>query len=117
VAIAASRKLPRAIRELLIDSRNDVFYSASSTWELAIKSALGRADFRVDLTKLLQAVVDTGFVELPVTSVHAARVATLPDLHPDSFDRLLVAQALTEPAILLTNDARLGPSGANVRVF
>ena len=116
-SIAASRKLPQAVRELLIDSRNDVFYSAARTWEIAIKSALGREDFRVDLTKLLQAVVDTGFVELPVTSVHAARVAALPDLHRDPFDRLLVAQALTEPAILLTNDARLGPYSANVRVF
>jgi PIN domain nuclease of toxin-antitoxin system len=116
-SVAASRKLPQAVRELLVDSRNAVFYSAASAWEIAIKSTLRRQDFRVDLTKLLRAVADMGFIELPVTSVHAARVATLPDLHRDPFDRLLVAQALTEPAILLTNDARLGQYGANVRVF
>ena len=115
-SVAASRKVPRGVRELLVDPRNAVLYSAASTWEIAMKSTLDREDFRVDLTRLLRAVVETGFVELPVTSAHAVRVATLPDLHKDPFDRLLIAQALTEPAILLTNDAQLGPYGAPVRV-
>ena len=115
-SVAASRKVPQVVREHLVDPRNTVLYSAASMWEIAIKSTLGREDFRVDLTRLLRAVVETGFVELPVTSAHAVRVATLPDLHKDPFDRLLIAQALTEPAILLTNDAQLGPYGAPVRV-
>lgn len=116
-SVAASKKLPPEVREMLTDPANDVFYSAASVWEIAIKSGLGRSDFRVDLPSLLQAFVTAGFVELPITSTHAARVSTLPDLHKDPFDRLLVAQALTEPAILLTNDAQLGSYGAHVRVL
>jgi PIN domain nuclease of toxin-antitoxin system len=116
-AVAASRRLPAEARDLLIDPRNTVFYSAASIWEIAIKSRLGRRDFRVDIRRLLVAAVETGFVELPVTSAHAARVATLPDLHRDPFDRLLVGQALAESAVLLTNDAPLGEYSKQVRVF
>ena len=57
------------------------------------------------------------FDELPVTASHAARVAALPDVHKDPFDRLLVAQALAESAVLLTNDAQLKAYGAHVRVI
>jgi len=116
-SVAASKKLPPKARELLTDPANDVYYSAASVWEIAIKSGLGRDDFQVDLLSLLQAFVTAGFVELPITSAHAARVCALPDLHKDPFDRLLVAQALTEPALLLTNDAQLGPYGAHVHVL
>jgi PIN domain nuclease of toxin-antitoxin system len=115
-SIAASRKVPAPVRELLVDPGNEVLYSAASVWEIAIKSGLGRESFRIDLPRLLRAAALTGFAELAVTAAHAARVATLPDLHRDPFDRLLVAQALTEPAVLLTNDAQLGPYSAQVRV-
>ena len=116
-AVAASRKLPTGARDLLIDPHNTILYSAASIWELAIKSGLGRKDFRVNVGQLLQAAAETGFTELPVTSTHAERVTTLPDLHRDPFDRLLIAQALTEPALLLTNDAQLGEYGQHVRVL
>lgn len=115
-SVAASRKLPAVVRELLTEPANTVLYSAASVWEIAIKSGLRRPDFRVDLPRLLRAFSQAGFAELPVTAAHAARVGSLPDLHKDPFDRLLVAQALTEPAVLLTNDARLGPYGTQVRV-
>ena len=116
-SVAASRKLPRKARELLTDPDNAVFYSAASVWEIAIKSSLGRDDFRVDLPSLIRAFVAAGFVELAITSTHAARVTSLPDLHKDPFDRLLVAQALSEPALLLTNDQQLGQYGAHVQVL
>ena len=116
-SVAASRRLPPDARDLLVDPRNTILYSAASVWEIAIKRALGRKDFRVDVAQLLQAAGDTGFIELPVTSAHAARVATLPDLHRDPFDRLLIAQILTESAVLITNDAQLGPYSGQVRVF
>jgi PIN domain nuclease of toxin-antitoxin system len=116
-SVAASRRLPAAVRDLLVNPGNTVLYSAASVWEIAIKAGLGRTDFRVDVARLLRAVAETGFVELAVTSTHAARVAALPDLHKDPFDRLLIAQAFTEPAVLLTNDALLGPYGPMVRVF
>ena len=115
-SVAASRRLPAEAREALTDVENAVLYSAASIWEIAIKSTLGRRDFRVSLPHLLRALARTGFVELPVSAAHAARVASLPDLHKDPFDRLLVAQALAEPLVLLTNDAQLGGYGAQVRI-
>ncbi len=116
-SVAASKKLPPTAREMLTDPANDVFYSAASVWEIAVKSGLGRDDFQVDMPSLLQAFVTAGFVELAITSTHAARATSLPDLHKDPFDRLLVAQALSEPALLLTNDAQLGQYGAHVQVI
>lgn len=116
-AVAASRKLPAEIRDLLVDPRNVVIYSAASVWEIAIKNRLGRKDFRIDVALLLRAAAETGFVELPITAHHAAQVGVLPDLHNDPFDRLLVAQALAESAVLLTNDRQLKAYGGQVRVF
>lgn len=115
-SVAASRKLPAAARDLLTDPANTVLYSAASVWEIAIKSALRRRNFRIDLPRLLRAFAQAGFEELAVTAAHAARVVSLPALHKDPFDRLLVAQALTEPAVLLTNDAQLGRYGTQIRV-
>lgn len=116
-SMAASRRLSAEVREVLTDPENDVFYSAASIWEIAIKSALRRRDFRVDLPRLLRVLPRAGFAELPVSAAHAARVASLPALHKDPFDRLLVAQALVEPLVLFTNDAQLGSYGAQVRVI
>lgn len=84
-----------------------MFYSAASIWEVAIKSALRRRDFTADPAVLVRALGRSGFSELPVTAAHAARVARLPAIHRDPFDRLLVAQSLVEPMTLLTNDAAL----------
>ena len=86
---------------------NDVYFSAASIWEISIKSALGRADFRVSPREIVDAALASGFVELAVRSAAAVKVATLPPHHRDPFDRLLVAQAMTEPAQLLTTDAAL----------
>lgn len=92
-------------------------FSAASVWEIAIKTALGRADFKVSPREVLAAALETGFVELPVRSAAALAVADLPLIHRDPFDRLLVAQALTEPARLYTADAALEPySELTVRV-
>ena len=93
-----------------------MFYSAASIWEVAIKSGLHRRDFKANPAMLVRALVQSGFAELPVTAAHAARVAGLPDLHRDSFDRLLVAQSLAEPMTLLTNDAALADYGPLVQL-
>jgi PIN domain nuclease of toxin-antitoxin system len=115
-AAARSRRLPRPARELLEDTGNDVHFSAASLWEIAIKAALGKRGFTVDLAALRPALDDMGFVELPVTGAHAERLATLPPVHRDPFDRMLVAQSLAEPLILLTNDRALEGYGDVVRV-
>ena len=115
-AAASSGQLPRGARGLIEDPANEVYYSAASIWEIAIKSALKRKDFRVDVSALLAALPQMGFVELPVTGAHAARVAQLENIHRDPFDRLLVAQSVVEPLTLLTNDRLLARYGQGIRV-
>ena len=115
-AAARSRRLSREARRLLGDPANEVLYSAASLWEIAIKAALRRSDFRVDLALLRPALDGMGFVELPVRGAHAERLTSLPPIHKDPFDRMLVAQSLSEPLLLLTNDAALAVYGDVVRV-
>jgi PIN domain nuclease of toxin-antitoxin system len=106
-AVASSRRLPKEARSLILDAANEVFYSAASVWEVTIKSALRRRDFKANPTVLVRALGQGGFSELPVTAAHAARVAGLTAIHRDPFDRMLVAQSLVEPMTLLTNDTVL----------
>ena len=115
-AAASSARLPREAREILQDDSNDVYYSAASIWEIAIKISLRRKDFRVDLTELLNTLPQMGVIELPVTAAHAAGVKALPLIHRDPFDRLLIAQSIVEPLTLLTNDALLDRYRAGARV-
>ena len=103
-AAAGSDRLSNESRELLEDARHEVRYSAASLWEIAIKSALRRKDFHVDLPLLLATLPAMGLVELPVSGAHAVAVATLPPLHRDPFDRLLIAQSLVEGLTLVTHD-------------
>jgi PIN domain nuclease of toxin-antitoxin system len=112
--LAGGTKLSARALELISDPANDVFVSAASVWEVAIKRALGK--IRVEPEELVAAVAESNFRELPVTAKHAAHVARLPDHHRDPFDRLLVAQSLTEQAHLLTVDRVLGIYGPAVIV-
>jgi PIN domain nuclease of toxin-antitoxin system len=103
-AVAGSQRLTEATRRT-IEAADEVFVSAASIWEAAIKARLGKLD--ADPVELAEAIAPSGFRELPVRASHAARVASLPRHHDDPFDRLLVAQALSEPLRLLTADALL----------
>lgn len=102
--LADSRKLGAAARRVIVGA-DEVWISAASIWEIAIKSRLGKIDG--DPLAMAEAIARSGFLELPVTARHAATVANLPLHHADPFDRLLVAQAMSEPLILLTADAAL----------
>ncbi|MBI4861427.1 MAG: type II toxin-antitoxin system VapC family toxin [Candidatus Riflebacteria bacterium] len=115
-ATARSRRLPAEARGLLEDPANEIHYSAASLWEIAIKLGLRRTDFEVDLGLLRATLPDMGFVELPVTGAHAERLVLLPPIHKDPFDRMLVAQSLSEPLVLLTNDGLLAEYGSLVRL-
>jgi PIN domain nuclease of toxin-antitoxin system len=94
---------------------NEVLFSAASIWEIAIKTGLRRADFVADPRAIVAEALDAGFVELVLHSTAAALVAELPLLHRDPFDRVLVAQAIAEPALLYTVDPRLAPYSELVR--
>jgi PIN domain nuclease of toxin-antitoxin system len=91
-----------AIREA-----DEVSVSSASIWEIAIKLRLGK--LRADPNRLLELMNANDFQELPVSNRHAARVATLPLHHTDPFDRLLIAQAMSEPLHLFTVDSQLKP--------
>jgi PIN domain nuclease of toxin-antitoxin system len=113
-ALSKPENLPPHARTLLASRRNAVFFSAVSIWECAIKFALRRPDFQTDPGRMIEGATRVGFVELPVTSGAAARVAALPLHHRDPFDRLLIAQAIDEDAVLLTADATLAAYGSHV---
>ena len=115
-AAARSRRLPKEARLLLEEPANEVFFSAASLWEIVIKAALRKPDFKVDVTLLRPALAEMGFAELPVSGTHAERLASLPLIHKDPFDRMLVAQSLAEPLVLLTNDGVLADYGDVVKV-
>lgn len=115
-AVGMSGRLSKATRKLLESPDNDIYYSAASLWEIAIKSSLRRDDFRVDSEKLLETMPETGFDELAVTARHAVEVSRLPHLHKDPFDRMLIAQSRVEPMILLTNDEKLIPYWEGVQL-
>jgi PIN domain nuclease of toxin-antitoxin system len=111
-----SRRVPEAARRLVLETDGPVYVSRASLWEMAIKSSLGR--LRLDLAKFCGRVAQDGFEWLEITQAHILAVASLPAHadHKDPFDRLLVAQSLDEPLILLTADAKLARYGSTVRV-
>jgi len=100
-AVAGSRLLKAPARRL-IESADEVYVSAASIWEVAIKARLGKIE--ADPNELAAAIEASGFLELPVSAAHAAGVAQLELHHNDPFDRLLIAQALAEPLKLITVD-------------
>ena len=97
-------KLSESARTLLTSSKNMLFFSAASIWEIVIKLSLGKKDFKVDPYRLRKMLIVHGYNELPVTAEHALKVNSLPLLHKDPFDRLLLAQARAEGMLLLTVD-------------
>ena len=116
-AAAEPERLPEVARVLLEAPENELVFSVASVWEVAIKSALGRDDFTVDAAVLRRGLIENGYLELPVAGEHAVAVPTLPPLHRDPFDRLLVAQAQIEGIILLTVDPLVAAYPGPIRKF
>ena len=114
-AAGAPHRLPPAARALLEDPANDLWFSAASLWEIAIKHQQGRQDFRADPSLLRRGLRDHGYTELPIASAHAVALDLLPPLHKDPFDRILIAQAIVEGIILLTADPLLARYPGPVR--
>lgn len=110
-----SDRLSEEARSIIADAGNRLLFSAASLWEIAIKRALERRDFTVDPGVLQHGLVDNGYTELPITGAHAIAVLGLPPLHKGPFDRLLLAQAISDGVILLTADARLAEYPGPVR--
>ncbi len=90
------------IKSRILSNESEVYVSIASWWELAIK--IGISKINLDLASIRQAAADSGYIDLPVLGLHTQALLTLPHLHKDPFDRLLIAQATTEPMRLITND-------------
>jgi PIN domain nuclease of toxin-antitoxin system len=99
------KRLSTKARKLINEPASELFFSAASLWEIAIKNGLGRDDFKVDARLLRRGLLDNGYSELPIGSEHAVAIDSLPPIHKDPFDRMLVAQAMVEGITLLTSDA------------
>jgi PIN domain nuclease of toxin-antitoxin system len=118
-AITASPRLSKQAREIIAAPENAIYVSAASLWEIAIKHALkrrGAGAMPISATQAHEYFIAAGYVTLPITPQHVASVETLPPLHADPFDRMLVAQAASEPLHLMTHDADLAAYGAHILV-
>jgi PIN domain nuclease of toxin-antitoxin system len=104
--------VPAFQREVIADCANEVFVSAATAWELGIKQSNGKL---ILLKPVSEQRMRFGFLELPITFAHAEFAATLPLLHRDPFDRMLVAQAIVEQMVLVTADSQL--SGYPVKLL
>lgn len=104
-AAGEPEKLSLTAKSLIEDPTNELLFSAVSLWEISIKRGLGRADFLVDARVLRRGLMDNGYQELAIMSAHAVSIDSLPPLHKDPFDRLLIAQAMVEGITLLTCDS------------
>jgi PIN domain nuclease of toxin-antitoxin system len=105
--LLAPERLPNEVVAGVSDSSNTVYFSSASIWEIAIKRSLNRADFDFSPEDIHRLALDTGFAELPVKGEDCYPLVNLPWHHRDPFDRLLIAQAQSLPAHLLTSDGVL----------
>ncbi len=95
-------------RAFIADGNNEIYLSAASAWEIAIKCARGRLVLPENPDKYVtERIAHYQFLPLPIQLSHALRVDHLPDIHNDPFDRLLVAQAQLEKIPLLSGDAEI----------
>ena len=109
-AITDDPRLSDRARTLIADGDNGVAVSAASLWEIAIKYALqrkGASRMPVSASVALKIFEGSGYGVLPIAAAHIQALETLPSLHTDPFDRLIVAQALSEPMRLLTHDPQV----------
>ncbi len=113
-ALTDSPRLSDKARAFLLDPANEIYFSSASIWEIAIKHSLARKDMPVSGSEAARLCRLAGYLELPITSVHAAATALLPAHHADPFDRILVAQAKSEPMQLITHDSTLPKYGDNI---
>ena len=110
-------RLSTKTRRLLNDPNNELLFSAASLWEIAMKLGSGRADLQVDPRLLRRGLLDNGYTELPILSAHVVAIESLPPIHKDPFDRLLVAQATVEGITLLTLDPVVAEYPGPIRKF
>jgi PIN domain nuclease of toxin-antitoxin system len=114
--IAESRRLSAAARALIGEQDNELTFSSASLWEVAIKAGRGSDDFRIDVSSLRRSLFDNEYAELPMTGAHTVALGSLPPIHRDPFDRMLVAQAIVEGLTLVTSDPAVAKYPGPIRL-
>jgi len=104
---SAANKLPARVAPYILEPSNTLLFSPASIWEIAIKRSKGREDFQINPYRLYKGLLESGYEELTITTKHALAVEMLPDIHNDPFDRILLAQSMSESIHLLTCGADL----------
>jgi PIN domain nuclease of toxin-antitoxin system len=104
-AAAASKRLTKAVRDIVSDTDNEILLSAAAAWEISIKYALQKLPLPLDPTTYVPSRMRAlGFLELPIEQRHALAVGALPTYHTDPFDRIMIAQAQIEGLTFITAD-------------
>ena len=103
--LADDPRLGKEARSAISESRNDVYVSAASNWEISIKKSVGKLAAPDDIDRVVE---EEGFIKLPITLFHGDQAGMLPKHHKDPFDRMLVAQAQAEGLIMITSDRFIG---------
>lgn len=119
-ALTDDPRLTPSARALLLDPENELFFSAASIWEIAIKRALTRgspSDMPISGHEAIVFFREAGYQHVPVMPHHAAAVGDLPHLCRDPFDRILIAQATVEPMRFITHDQHLAAYGTQVELI
>lgn len=113
--LADPDRLSRRARRIIGRSDVELYLSAASAWEIAIKWGLGKLTLPVDPAEYVASRIErSGVIPMPIKHAHAVHVARLPSHHRDPFDRLLVAQAAIEDLVILTGDRQLEPYGVKI---
>ena len=110
---AAGDNLPKSARRFF-SKENELYFSPISIWEIAIKNTLSRRDFQIDLNEFYIGLRKAGYKELYVTGKHSLTLESLPEIHKDPFDRMLLSQAITDNLELITADKRLARYPAHI---
>ncbi len=110
--LADSPQLGRRCKEKISNGRNQIFVSAATTWEISIKIGLNKLTAPEDMDSIVE---DEGFDKLPISLYHGQLAGSLPNLHRDPFDRMLIAQAQAEGLILMTGDGYIAQYNLRVR--
>ena len=116
-ALSDDLKLSAFARDLILDDNNRIFTSVASMWEVAIKKALRPERISVSGIEFLHFCEQAGYEMLPIRERHIIALESLPPVHADPFDRILISQARAEALLLLTQDAKLAAYGDEVRLI
>ena len=105
LSMQTPEKINREARSIVETGENDLFLSAASSWEISIKCAIGKLTLAEPSSKYIPRLLsEKGIQSLPITQIHALTAGELPRHHGDPFDRMLIAQSMTEDLVLMTTD-------------